>query len=83
MNSVQSVSETVVQFVDASDPLLHLGACFTKLPPANERQFQPRYLFTILPGTLNANSPPSTMNAASIYMPESFAPVACLSQPTA
>jgi hypothetical protein len=42
-----------------------------------------RYLFTSFAGTLSASNPPSTMNAASIYMPESLAAVACLSQPTA
>src|SRR5471032_191254 len=40
------------------------------------------YRFTIRFGTLSASNPPSTMNAASIYMPLAFDAVTCLSHPT-
>src|SRR3569832_1874877 len=38
---------------------------------------------TIFAGTLIASTPPTTINAASIYIPESLAAVACFNQPTA
>ncbi|CAB3788525.1 hypothetical protein LMG28690_02675 [Paraburkholderia caffeinilytica] len=55
------------------------------VPPASclTSRGEPRYLLTIFAGTLIASRPPRIMNAASIYMPESFAAVACFSQPTA
>jgi hypothetical protein len=62
--------------------LLFISGVFRVVDVDVELDAQRYYRFTIRFGTLSASNPPSTMNAASIYMPLAFDAVTCFNHPT-